>query len=125
MNIISYNVNGIRSAMSKGLIDWVDQVNPDIICFQELKATPDQFDAKVFEKMGYFCLWNSADRKGYSGVATLTKVQPLSFSLGINNSKFDQEGRVIRTDFKNFTHICVYVPSGSMGGERQVFKMSF
>lgn len=125
MNIISYNVNGIRSAISKGLIDWVAQVKPDIVCFQELKATPEQFDARVFEQMGYFCLWNPADRKGYSGVATLTRIQPRSFSFGMNNPKFDIEGRLIRTDFEHFTHICVYIPSGSMGDERQDFKMSF
>lgn len=125
MNIFSYNLNGIRAAQNKGLVQWIKEKNPDLICFQELKATPDQFDVNEFEKMGYHCLWNPADKKGYSGVATLSKEKPLFYSFGMNNEIFDIEGRIIRTDFKDFSHITVYVPSGSMGDERQEFKMSF
>ncbi|MGQ9848286.1 MAG: exodeoxyribonuclease III [Bacteroidales bacterium] len=125
MNIYSYNLNGIRAALNKGLTAWLKDKNPDLICFQELKAGPEQFDVSEFEQMGYHCLWNPADKKGYSGVATLSKEKPLFYSFGMNNELFDIEGRIIRTDFNDFTHICVYVPSGSMGDARQDFKMRF
>ncbi len=125
MNLYSYNVNGIRAALNKGLLNWLKEKNPDMICFQELKATPDQINVPEFETLGYHCLWNSADKKGYSGTALLTKLKPMNFSFGINSPTFDIEGRVIRTDFEHFTHVCVYVPSGTMGDMRQEFKMSF
>jgi len=125
MNVYSYNLNGIRAALNKGLIAWIIEKSPDLISFQELKATPEQFDASEFEQLGYHCLWNPADKKGYSGVATLSKEKPLYYSFGMNNELFDIEGRIIRTDFQNFTHVSVYVPSGSMGDTRQDFKMSF
>lgn len=125
MNIYSYNVNGIRAAISKGLIDWIKQEEPSLICFQEIKATTDQFDTKSFELLNYYSLWNPAERKGYSGVAVLSKAKPLKFYFGMNNYIFDTEGRIIVTEFETFTHVCVYVPSGSMGDERQDFKMKF
>ncbi|HOU98483.1 MAG TPA: exodeoxyribonuclease III [Bacteroidales bacterium] len=125
MNVYSYNLNGIRAAINKGLLNWLSEKKPDLISFQELKASPDQFNVHDFEELGYYCLWNPADKKGYSGVATLSKEKPLSYSFGMNKEIFDIEGRIIRTDFTKFTHISVYVPSGSMGDMRQDFKMSF
>lgn len=125
MKIFSYNVNGIRAAMSKGLIQWIEETGCDVLCFQELKATIDQFDISAFEKMGYYPTWNSAEKKGYSGVALLSKQKPEQIKIGIGNPLFDSEGRVIRADFKNFTQVSVYVPSGSMGDIRQEFKMAF
>ncbi|MCX7953763.1 MAG: exodeoxyribonuclease III [Bacteroidales bacterium] len=125
ITIFSYNVNGIRAALKKGLFEWVKATQPDILCMQEIKATPDQFESNIFEELGYNCIWNSADKKGYSGVALLTKQKPQTFSLGVKNPAFDVEGRVIRADYKNFILICVYVPSGTMGDERQSVKMAF
>ncbi len=125
MKIFSYNVNGIRAALNKGLTDWIAQENPDILCFQEIKATPDQFYTEIFKQYFTTTLWNPAERKGYSGVALLSKTPPKKFSFGINHPVFDIEGRIIVSEFEPFTHVCVYVPSGSMGDERQDFKMDF
>jgi exodeoxyribonuclease-3 len=125
MKIISYNVNGIRSALSKGLSDWIQEENPDVLCIQETKAQPDQIDALLFSSLGYETYCFSAQKKGYSGVAILTKVKPNRVVLGMNNSKYDNEGRVIRADFGDVTVICVYVPSGTTGDVRQGFKMEF
>lgn len=125
MNICSYNLNGIRAALNKGLIAWINEYKPDLISFQELKAAPEQFNVSEFEQLGYHCLWNPANKKGYSGVATLSKEKPAFYSFGMNKEIFDIEGRIIRTDFNDYTHISVYVPSGSMGDTRQDFKMSF
>ncbi|MCX7862276.1 MAG: exodeoxyribonuclease III [Bacteroidales bacterium] len=125
MKLYSYNVNGIRAAISKGLNEWLLHEQPDIICLQEIKATPDQFDVHSFETLYYTSLWNPAERKGYSGVALLSKIKPKRFSFGMNKQEFDIEGRVIVSEFETFTHVCVYVPSGSMGDQRQTFKMQF
>ena len=125
IKIYSYNVNGIRSALNKGFYNWLKEENPDLICIQELKATPEQVDIKIFEQLNYITLWNAAQRKGYSGVAVLTKLKPKHTTFGMNDNTFDIEGRIIINEFNNFTHICVYVPSGSMGDIRQKFKMNF
>jgi exodeoxyribonuclease-3 len=125
MKIISYNVNGIRSALGKGLGEWVTEVLPDILCLQETKAQPEQIDRLLFESMGYHCLLNSAEKKGYSGVALFSKRQPDRYTIGIGVEKFDREGRVIRADFGELTVVCVYIPSGTTGEVRQEFKMEF
>ena len=126
MKIISYNVNGIRATLSKGLIEWLEGVNPDIFCMQELKASADQIDLLSFQSLGYnSTLVNSAKKRGYSGVAVFSKQKPDFYSMGIGNDFFDNEGRVIRADFGDITVICVYIPSGSSGDERQVLKMEF
>lgn len=122
--IISYNVNGIRSAINKGFLTWLEETMPDIIGIQELKAYPEQFDTAAFEKLGYHCCWNHAQRKGYSGVGLLTKQKPDLVEFGMGIKKYDIEGRVIRTDYDDLTHICVYIPSGS-NPERQNIKMEF
>jgi len=123
--ITSYNVNGIRAAMSKGLISWIKENNPDIICFQETKAHMDQFDQKAFTELGYQCYWYSAQKKGYSGVGLLTKVIPDHVELGMGIEKYDNEGRFIRADFGDVSVISVYHPSGSSGDDRQAFKMQW
>lgn len=125
MRIISYNVNGIRSAFNKGFTEWISAENPEVLCLQETKAQPDQIDQPFFEKMGYHILLNSAEKKGYSGVALFSKQVPDYYSFGINQEKFDSEGRVIRADFKDLTVVCVYIPSGTTGDVRQAFKMEF
>jgi len=123
--ILSYNVNGIRSAISKGLFDFLDQVKPDIICFQETKAQPGQMHEAEFEALGYHGYAYSAIKKGYSGVAIFTKSIPDKVIYGTGMDKYDCEGRVIRADFGDISVISVYFPSGTTGDVRQEFKMSF
>ncbi|MDF0692310.1 exodeoxyribonuclease III [Aquirufa ecclesiirivi] len=123
MKIISYNVNGIRAAIQKGFIDWLKEENPDVLCLQELKADIEQVDISAIEALGYQIYWHSAQKKGYSGVAIFSKVSPKSVTIGCGIEKYDAEGRVIRADFKDFSVISVYMPSGSSGDERQGFKM--
>jgi len=125
MNIISYNVNGIRAAIKKGFIDWLKTENPDIICIQETKAHKNQLDTNVFEYLGYNHYWFSAEKKGYSSVAILSKQKPNEVIYGINNPKFDIEGRFLRLDFDNFTVISSYFPSGTTGTARQDYKMEY
>jgi exodeoxyribonuclease-3 len=125
MKIISYNVNGIRAALSKGLIGWLKTENPDVLCLQETKAQPEQFDAKIFAKLGYTSYLYSAVKKGYSGVAILTKQSPDNVVVGMNIEEYDNEGRLMRADFGDLSIVSVYVPSGSSGDERQAFKMKF
>jgi len=122
-NIISYNVNGIRAAISKGLLDWLSIVNPDIVCFQELKAQTEQIPILDFEALGYHSFWFPAQKKGYSGVGLLTKTQPDNVAFGMNIPKYDFEGRMIRADYGDISVISVYHPSGSSNDERQAFKM--
>ena len=123
--ILSYNVNGIRSAIGKGLFDFLVEVNPDIVCFQETKAQPGQMHESEFEALGYYGYAFSAFKKGYSGVAIFSKVEPDLVVYGMDNEKYDNEGRVIRADFGDISVISVYFPSGTTGGIRQVFKMDF
>jgi len=125
MKIISYNVNGIRAAMAKGLVDWLITENPDVISFQEIKALPEQIDISQFEKLGYYANLFSAQKKGYSGVATFSKVKPSNIEYGIGVDCFDSEGRLIRVDIGDLTLINSYFPSGSSGDERQDFKMEY
>jgi len=123
--IITYNVNGIRAALTKGFIEWLNAANPDIICLQETKAQVEQLDVSVFEKIGYKHYWYSAQKKGYSGVAILTKKTPDHIEYGCGIEKYDYEGRVIRADYGDISIISVYMPSGSSGDERQAFKMEW
>ena len=125
MKIISYNVNGIRAALTKNFREWLVNENPDVLCLQETKAQPDQIDTLLFAEMGYTSYLHSAQKKGYSGVAILTKYSPDKVVIGMNNPRFDDEGRVIRADFGDISIISVYIPSGSSGEERQAFKMEF
>ncbi len=121
--IITYNVNGIRSALSKGWLDWLKVVNPDVVCLQEIKAHPEQLDLTLFEDAGYKHYWYPAQKKGYSGVAILSKAQPDHVEYGCGIEKYDNEGRVLRVDFGEISIMSVYMPSGSSGDERQSFKM--
>lgn len=123
--IFSYNVNGIRAAFNKGLVDWMKQVDPDILCIQETKAQPEQIDTTEFESMGYHCYWYSAKKKGYSGVGIISKEKPDHVAYGMGIEKYDNEGRFLRADFGDVSVISVYHPSGSSGEERQAFKMQW
>ncbi len=123
--IITYNINGIRAALTKGLADWIKSTNADIICFQEIKADLSQINTAVFEYLGYYSYWYPAVKKGYSGVAILSKEKPLHVEYGCGISEYDQEGRVIRADFNGFSVMSCYFPSGTTGDERQGFKYRF
>ncbi len=124
-SIISYNVNGIRAAMKKGLADWIKENQFDIVLFQEIKANQDQIDVSVFEEMGYHHHWYSAEKKGYSGVGVLSKQAPDQVVYGNGIESHDKEGRTIRVDFGDITILNTYFPSGSSGDVRQAFKMEF
>ncbi|MEO6302452.1 MAG: exodeoxyribonuclease III [Bacteroidia bacterium] len=125
MRIITYNVNGIRAAMGHGLLDWMKHTNPDVLCLQEVKATPDQVGVFEFEEMGYHHYWYPAQKKGYSGVAIFSKKEPKKVVYGCGIKEYDDEGRVIRVDFDDVSIMSVYHPSGSSGDLRQVFKMKW
>ncbi|WP_294733948.1 exodeoxyribonuclease III [uncultured Flavobacterium sp.] len=114
MKIISYNVNGIRAAFTKGFIDWLGQADPDIICIQETKANKDQVALDDIEAAGYpYHYWFSAQKKGYSGVAILSKHKPLNVAYGTGIEHMDNEGRNIRLDFEDFSVMSLYLPSGT------------
>jgi exodeoxyribonuclease-3 len=123
MKIVSYNVNGIRSATSKGLLNWMEELKADVYCYQETKADRSQFDHSLFDFFGYNSYWFSARKKGYSGVAIFTKHKPDHVEYGFGDPEFDVEGRIVRADFGDTSVISVYIPSGSSGEERQAYKM--
>jgi exodeoxyribonuclease III len=125
LKLYSFNVNGIRAALSKGFDKWLSTENIDIVSLQEIKATPEQFDPTIFERLGYYTYWYPAEKKGYSGVAVLTRQKPDRIFYGMGINAYDQEGRLIRTDYADFTLISVYFPSGTMGDVRQNVKMKF
>jgi exodeoxyribonuclease III len=125
MKLISYNVNGIRAAENKGFSDWLSSVNPDVIGLQEIKAMDDQFNWDIIRRLGYEVFTYPAEKKGYSGVALLSKIKPNLVTYGCGIDWIDAEGRIIRADYDDFSFISVYVPSGSSGDERQALKMQF
>ena len=122
--ILTYNINGIRAALKKDLDSWIDSSKADIVCLQEIKAKPEQFNVEVFNKLGFECFINSAEKPGYSGVAILSKIKPKNVEYGCGIEKIDFEGRVIRADYDNYSVMSVYFPSGS-NPLRQAFKMEF
>ncbi|MEO1652649.1 MAG: exodeoxyribonuclease III [Bacteroidota bacterium] len=127
MKILTYNVNGIRAAIKKGFADWLKSTQADVICIQETKAQKNQVPLDLFEEMGYQTYWNSAEKKGYSGVAIFTRKSPDNTLIGYEEESgiLDPEGRLIRLDFPDLSIISVYMPSGSSGSERQAFKMNW
>ena len=125
MKIISYNLNGIRSAIGKGLLDWLATENPDVFCIQESKAQPEQIDVMAMSELGYHSYIHSAEKKGYSGVCIFSKREPDKVVVGMGIPKYDREGRVLRADFGDITIVDAYIPSGTTGDVRQDFKMEF
>ena len=116
MKIITYNTNGLRAAVGKGLPEWLAQEQPDVLCIQETKLQPDQFPSETFETLGYKSYLFSAQKKGYSGVAILTKQEPDHIEYGMGIEKYDNEGRFLRADFGDVSIVSVYHPSGTSGG---------
>ena len=125
VKIFTYNVNGIRAALRKDFASWLKATNPDVLCLQEIKANSEQFDESIFTDLGYNCFWNSAEKKGYSGVAILTKTKPQHVEYGCGIEQIDFEGRILRADFDDFSVMSAYFPSGSSGDLRQAFKIKF
>ncbi len=125
MKIASYNVNGIRAALKKGFIDWLTATDPDVICLQEIKAQEDQLDLDVFAEAGFkYNYWFSAQKKGYSGVAILSKTEPNHVEFGTGIESMDFEGRNIRADFDNVSVMSLYLPSGT-NDARLSFKLNY
>ena len=122
MRIVSYNVNGIRAAIRKGFVDWLRTDPADVVCIQETKADRGQVDASLFEGLGYRDYWFSAGKRGYSGVAVLTRREPDRVIYGNGYAQSDEEGRVIQLDFGDVRLINAYFPSGTSGEERQGYK---
>lgn len=125
MNIITYNVNGIRSATAKGLPEWLAAESPDVLCVQETKAQPEQIPQLELEAEGYHSYWFSAKRPGYSGVGILSKQKPDHVEYGMGVEKYDQEGRLMRADFGDLSIVSVYHPNGGASEERHWFKMGW
>lgn len=120
MKLISWNVNGIRAALSKGFANFVAEAGADVICLQETKARPEQV-TDLFFAQGYHAFWNSAERPGYSGTLLLTREKPLNVSYGICKPEHDQEGRVITAEFPNFQLVNVYTPNS----QRELTRLSY
>ncbi len=125
LRFYSWNVNGVRAAQRKGLLAWLAATKPDILCLQETKAHPEQLDAQLRAPDGYGTIWASAQRKGYSGVALLTRQEPDSIQVGLGIDVFDREGRTIVADYGNFVLINAYFPNGSRDHSRVPFKMAY
>lgn len=125
MKVISYNINGIRAAIKNGLIDWLKSANPDILCLQEIKASRDVIPTELFEVLGYdYQYYFPASKKGYSGVALLSKLLPNHVEYGTGMAYMDTEGRNLRADFDNFSVMSLYLPSGT-NDERLGFKFQY
>jgi exodeoxyribonuclease-3 len=125
MKIISYNVNGIRAALKKGFLDWLEVAKPDVICIQETKAHKDQLDLSEFENAGYpYHYWFSAQKKGYSSVAVLCKEKPKHVEYGTGIETMDFEGRNLRVDFEAVSVMSMYLPSGT-NLDRLNFKLNY
>jgi len=124
--IVSWNVNGIRAVLRKGLLEWMDKEKPDIVCLQETRAHPEQLPKEVVDHKPYRSYWHSASiKKGYSGVVTYSKIEPLRVETGFGLSKFDEEGRVVMTEFPEFVLYNVYFPNGKKDSDRLNFKLEF
>ncbi len=122
MRVVSFNVNGVRAAMRKGLAGLLAELAPDVVCLQEVRAAPEQVEGLPD---GFTATWHPAERKGYSGVATLTRSAPESVRVGMGHEQLDREGRVLVTVLPEVTILNVYAPSGTMGEVRQAVKMEF
>ncbi len=122
MKLISWNVNGLRAAVTKGFMESFNELDADIFCLQETKLQPDQIS---LELPGYEQYWNSAVKKGYSGTAVFTRIKPLSVTNGIGIEEHDQEGRVITAEYENFYLVCCYTPNSQRELARLEYRMTW
>jgi len=125
MKIYSWNVNGIRAIKDKGFIEWVTKEQPEILCIQETKIQENQISEELKNIQGYYSYFSCAEKKGYSGVATYTKQKPISVCHGIGIERFDSEGRILITEFEDFTLLNIYFPNGQKDEIRLNYKMEF
>jgi len=125
MRILSWNVNGLRAAHKKGFLDWLLNEKPDVLCIQELRAMEEQLPLDVKEIEGYYSYFCSAERKGYSGVALYTNIEPQSVTRGFGVERFDREGRTLMADYGDFVLLSVYFPNGGSSEERFQYKLEF
>jgi exodeoxyribonuclease-3 len=125
IRLLSWNVNGIRAVHNKNALESIFESKPDIICLQETKASEDQLDSPIREKPGYTSFFSSAEKKGYSGVALYTMIQPANIQKGIGINRFDSEGRILIADYQDFVLFNIYYPNGKQSAERLTYKMEF
>ena len=125
MNILSWNVNGIRAVFKKGFLDWFLEMKPDILCVQETKASEDQFPEDIRDAVGYYKFYATAEKKGYSGVALFSRDRPESVEFGFGIERFDAEGRIVIAFFDAFILYNIYFPNGKASKERLRYKMDF
>jgi exodeoxyribonuclease-3 len=125
MKLLSWNVNGIRAADKKGLFKWFKRENPDVLCLQEIKAQKEQLPSHLRNAPNYHLYINSAEKKGYSGVATYAKQKPLDVQTGFGIEKFDMEGRILITEYAKFVLFNIYFPNGKKNQERLDYKLDF
>ncbi|MBN1285251.1 MAG: exodeoxyribonuclease III [Anaerolineae bacterium] len=125
LKLISWNVNGLRAAYGKGFVEWARGAQPDILCLQETKASKEQLPEDLQDFDGYHAVFSAAEKKGYSGVATYSRVAPQSVETDIGVARFDREGRVIISHYRDFTLLNVYFPNGKASDERLQYKMDF
>ena len=125
MQLISWNVNGIRAIDRKGFLNWFKKLSPDIICLQEIKALPNQIPLYLRNIPGYYIYWNSAIRKGYSGVGIYSKIKPIKVNNSFNINKFDIEGRILVLEFNEYVLLNIYFPNGKKNNERLSYKLEF
>lgn len=123
--LLSWNVNGLRSVHKKGLLEWLAQERPDVLCLQETKAAEDQLPMDLRQVEGYHAYFSSAERKGYSGVALYTRVEPLAIERGFGIEEFDREGRILIAHYPDFMLLNIYFPNGKLSEERLRYKMRF
>lgn len=122
LKLVSWNVNGLRACMKKGFMDYFNEVNPDMICLQEIKLQEGQIE---LELEGYYQYWNYAEKKGYSGTAIFTKIEPVSVKYGMDIEEHDNEGRMITLEFDDFYLINVYTPNSQRGLARLDYRMEW
>ena len=125
MRLISWNVNGIRAAVKKGFLAYLEKEQPDILCIQESKAHKEQLSSDILEDHGYYAYWHSGIKKGYSGVATFCKKEPLFVQGGLGIKKYDDEGRVLITEHDDFLLYNIYFPNGQKDDTRLNYKLDF
>jgi len=126
ISICSWNVNGLRATIKGGFLQsWLESSQPDVIGFQEVKATPEQVPDEPWTALGYRSWWHPAERAGYSGAILLSKQEPLEVRIGLGIEQFDAEGRVIQADYPEYTVITSYFPNAGRGIERMAYKLDF
>jgi exodeoxyribonuclease III len=125
LKFFSWNVNGLRAIEKKGFLDWLAQSGGDVVAVQETKAWPDQLSAAILNPIGYHADWTSAEKKGYSGVGTYSRVAPVTVAHGFGDERFDRDGRILISDFERFVFFNIYFPNGGRGPEWVQHKLAF